>query len=573
MNLSRNISPSDSDDTPRPPPKWVYPEGEGDIPEESENKAWKAWNAAIDNDAPLEERDAKAETDFWRSAAKEIGDDQTSPSNQPDQTFQPPDDDILTNEPTKSSDVWQMARGVTGEMSELQEKLRSELERYNPDENTDQYRDIARELVGPPEEPWENTDPKRSSKADAEAGTGWNPDVDWMRFDDVRREQVKKAEQAARMEAQRVAREDLETAGDESQQNFSAVDDELTKTYTDQSVDESFINNASMSSLPGFLTSRMRRSGTYGGGWSGAEEEAQKLVEQGVPLRDPKADAEQWRGVARELNIDVKVDGETVITTDDQLSPEPESEADMDDLATQLENTRLAEEDGQTSAETTTTDEESSWSSWRSGAAKWEAASEKMEERDAAKEVDMWRSSAREFASGTPTPEPTGVETKPASEMAKMNNPPDSEGAIWDQWRSANTQWESSISAASEEVQPFNETTWSGSTESDWGAGLGGKAVSERSAWEQWNTVSDMGKTSDSSLWWKTRVDSSFETEGMPDRSVNNTDEWRNIAREALNIPEKKVSEEPVSREERIEKDCTLDSWRSIAKDLIEDQD
>ena len=158
----------------------------------TKSNAWALWNEALRNEAAqeLKQRDPKAETDFWRSTARELS------SSEP---VNPAEELSETLEEANSEDVWRMARGVTGEVSDLQDRLRSELERYNPDENTDQYRDIARELVGPPDDPLD-TEPKR---VDAESGSGWNPDVDWKRFDDINREREADAQRGVREAAER----------------------------------------------------------------------------------------------------------------------------------------------------------------------------------------------------------------------------------------------------------------------------------------------------------------------------------------------------------------------------------
>lgn len=592
-----------------------------DIETAEDHNAWSAWNTAVENEEQMEiaQRDPKAETDFWRSAAKSVAsnvpaaasDDQstqssdtaengtaersTAPTDLSDQSAEGSDSD--PQNPEQSTEIWRMARGVTGEMSELQSKLRTELERYNPDENKDQYRDIARELVGPKEEePWENRDPIPSSRSDsdgfdAQAGSGWNPDVDWMRFEDMRREQVKEYERENREQVERDAREKMksfsrEDEGVREEESDSAAEiadfeeekqTDAEPTFTDQTVSEDFLANKSADQLPGFIKNQFRSNGTYGDNWSGAEEAAKEMQEQGVPLKDAKADADSWRSVAKELSLDaIAKDGDE---QKDVVLEKEDAQPDVNALEMNFDGLGLAEEATETAdvdveGEKGPVKTENSWSAWRAGVANWEVANEKVPDRDPKKEVDMWRASARELTNG-PSPTSTSGQAQ-SKEDVKTGQPVSASNSAWDQWRDANAKWEASIAAESEgnwRQQMDGAERWGSTTGSDWGSSLNGKAVSERSAWEQWNNVSGMGGTQGSNLWWSTRTDTPFKKEVVP-RAENNADEWRSVAREALNQNQDQGSNGSTGappREKRVQKDSSIDSWRSIAKDLIDD--
>lgn len=272
MNLARDLVPdapeTDTSDSTPSTPQWEYPEGQlGPNNSEEDNAAWRKWQTAVDeaNEQQLEARDPKAETDFWRTAARDIttstSTEEQSSSKENSSTFVSAESK-LQNDLVESSreEIWGMARGVSGEMSELQNQLRTELEEYNPTENTYQYRNMARELTNPPtddiEQPSKTTGKvnfmKSSDDIGADPGSGWNPDVDWMRYDDVGRELLKKrqkedlraAEQNAR-ELQQNAIEDINKMEALEQQEFTetgGIQDEagntIFPTYTDQSVSE-----------------------------------------------------------------------------------------------------------------------------------------------------------------------------------------------------------------------------------------------------------------------------------------------------------------------------------------------
>ncbi|KAI0564012.1 hypothetical protein FGB62_31g14 [Gracilaria domingensis] len=609
MQLARELAP-DSEAVQKPaskPPKrhkWNYPQGKLDEFDGDGENPWAVWNDAQSRSGePFAQRDPKAETDFWRGAARDIAEEA-------------PIADEQLSQPTTSSDVWRMAREVTGEMVDLQSKLRDELEDYDSVQNVDGYRDIARDLVGPPPEVGDDARPIRES-ADldkgAEAGQGWNPDVDWMRFDDVQRELRKKNDKNMRQEAEKAARESWR-----QQRSFNEQPSEErvweTGTYTDQSTAPHFLESNSM---PRFMRNRYMQSGTYGAGWNGAKSEMEQLTKEGVPLRDPKADADQWRSVARELDLDVEDD---IIAANEQRGAEDTTS----DINVTVERTdsdpeirSVAATDGQGGGET------ASWESWRSGTASWESANEKIQERDPKKEVDMWRSSARELTTGATSgvdqsgetasweswrsgnstwesanQEPQERDPKKEVDMWRSNaqqlspsspsstagydsssrdlsssGDAESQPSVWDSWRNANDRWMQSLNDEDEWSQGPNDLSSLSETPSDWGARMGKKTSSERSAWQAWESASRREDTTTWQEWWKLRTDAAHQSgPKKSSASLNDIDQWRDVAQQVASgggrQPDAPSESIKGSKKARLADDSAINSWKSVARDL-----
>lgn len=620
MDLARSLGASDNEPE-RAPPEWKLPDDEEMTSNENSKSAWDTWNAAISKeDRPTEGRDPRKETDFWMSAARDISADVGGET--PEQSAEQSSTDLTDSveDATSSTEIWRMARGVTGEMSSLQERLRIDLENFNPDENTDQYRDIARELVGPPEEIEDKVKPARDLQGDAdlpggegqdaEAGSGWNPDVDWMRFEDLRREQVKKLEADARKQAAQEAQEKKVEAIDKltKHEDAAAANSGREITYTDESgrvltpeeveqarregavfLDEggseidalrdgeqfsrqtSPNNNGKQNvslpdgSAPGFITNRFKSRGTYGSGYSGIEDDINLMREQGIPLRDPKADAERWRSAAKELNFTVdEVDNTEDIAA--QSETEDEILAVTQDEESKHETTAAVVESAD--SETDDSDESSSWSMWREGARRWQNATEDAKPRDPKAEVDMWRSSARELTED----EQTSSSPRSGNTVEQSSE----DGNVWETWRSANASWTSAVAKADANAEgQSTENRWaSKDSKSDWGAGLDGKASSDRAAWENWSNASAGGLQSGSSLWWPSESESGSNQFASKKPSINNADQWRAAAIELTGLNTSQTAGEEVSgeaRAQRMEQDTNLDFWKNIAKGMTLD--
>lgn len=530
MKLAESIVPESAKRDPvRPPPQWTYPEG--DPRDVGDQNPWVIWNAAQSTEQDITLRDPKAETDFWRSTAREMIGKNTETCKDDVSTNLPDEYRSENIQPKPNSDnfnasekIWTMARGVTGEMTSLQNRLREELDQYDPEHNRDQYRDIARELVGPEDdEPWEGNDPVRSLD-DVSTSAGWNPDVDWMRFDDIRRENIMAEEAAKRRSVEDAARQNMldalnTTAKDENFGNDITSDPDVT-------VD---------GKIPNFLANRFRSDGTYGSGWSGAQREMDRLKSQGFELRDSKMDTDQWRSTARELigeeaTLDPKGDAWRSESSAGPSPPPLWSDENVD----QVNN----DADGG--------DERNLWSAWRSGDTNWKRANENVEQRNPKKEVDIWRSSARELLSSDPVDHPVDESS---------STPKSQEASKWAQWRQANSQWEEGL--FSNELDASGDSSsqrqWLENGRVDWGAGLG-KTNSERSAWDNWNRVAGQVGGDDANMWWSTRHDGSVRA----DRSRSDQDV-------PLVNDEKEVTG---SREERLGNDTALQAWRSMAKEI-----
>lgn len=606
-DLARSLGSSDPT-PPRPPPEWKQLDDTPSARSEEAN-AWANWKSARAAQDELEARDPKKETNFWRPAAREL----TQPSSQSNASKDVTDDATQT-------DIWGLARDVTGEVSELQDRLRADLDSFNPGENPDQYRRIARELIGPQEDDWEIKSeenvlerPEAGGWGGASAASGWNPDTDWKRFDDVRRDELLKKEKEARevvaRDAQQKRQEAYERLGhgaeeqsaddvmytDESGRVLSS--DEVKKAIEDGAV---FVDEAGKEiegqkerdagvgmpeqndgdgkfstetgsfesgKVPGFIANRFSSRGTYGAAYAGAEEYVKELQEQGIPLRDPKADAESWREAARELNIDVGPEPLELTNSELETDEESDEESDESDEAVEagqsdLKNT--AEVVEQVDRGATAAAAASLWSSWRQGNLEWEREAASAAPRDPKQEIDMWRSSARDLASELEVN--ANVEDSPSSSPST----PESKGesSAWGAWRNASARWESTLEDADESLSQQDSTNpWSSqNVKADWGAGLDGKASSDRSAWENWNKVT--GKKTDvgNNFWWS-------QTSSANSKTESNTEQWRKAASEVvqgLGVGGASGTEqnEVNSQSEAGSKDDTLNFWKDVAKEM-----
>ncbi|CAN8075727.1 unnamed protein product [Agarophyton chilense] len=636
MQLARDLAPdpepnADAAAPPRTPqPKWSYPQGSPQQFAQGESNPWAVWNdaSARAQREQLQPRDPKAETDFWRGAARDLAAadadadadaDTDSPNSPPSRAEHGANANAKENgneeesalKDGSSADVWRMAREVTGEMVDMQSRLRGQLEQYDSVQNVDEYRQIARELLGPPPEVGDDSRPVRRSadfqEGAAEAEQLWDPDVDWMQFDHVQRElrNINNSDDrhnGSEEEPKPAASEDYM----QQQRSFDGTDNQQleeqawdTATFTDQSTAPAFSDTNSM---PGFIRNRFMRSGTYGASWAGAEREAEHLRRDGVPLRDPKADAEQWRSVARELDLDV---GDDLLAVDEQSTGAGDAAASGDSDATIAEgradgtaswaswgsgsaswtsaNAVAKERDPKkevdmwrssarelTGAEAAPAADQadepssSSWASWRNASASWELANETAEARDPKKEVDMWRSSAREL-------------TSPDSPDATVSgNSGDTEGqaSAWDSWRNANERWMHSLDDGGMKTEAADNWSPVADTQSDWGANLGGKTSSERSAWQAWENAVERPNASVQQEWWKMRTDAVQRPEPKAtDRSSEGIDQWRAAAKEVSLEGFKEQaggSAEDVneSKTSRLANDSSINAWKSVARDL-----
>lgn len=555
INLAKSIGPSsdkvENEAPSRPPPQWTYPEGIPTFSADEENP-WHRWkNVQSSEEEPLIERDPKAETDFWRSTARDIV--QFSNSNPQVTSNLSPEEIPTAWSASASEDVWKLARGVTGDMTALQNQLFDELKNFDSTENREKYRAIARDLVDPSnDEPWEDSTPVPPNSRIG-VGAEWNPDVDWMRFDDVWRGKALAEEAAQRRSVEDVVRQSMDRTRDPEMTQFQSSNesqsDSDTTSFGYDAVQSTQSDFAVDGKIPGFIRNRFRSSGTYGSSWSGAEEESKRLQRQGFELRDPKLDTEAWRSAAKELVNEITE------------SPAKESAEDLSDgkAETISSESRSEGQDGDRDEYPERTDVEVDmrsneeegklWSSWRQGSLSWNRANAKISERDPKKEVDMWRSSARELAND-------GNSVLPAVNEKPWSSEGDS--GVWEQWRNANQKWSKAVNSGENDV---NNESFLGAipnrdrSKMDWGAGLG-KTNSERSAWENWNRVAVGQSGGDSQMWWTTRMD----------------DQPQNGQSSSSDVPLMKLDDiVEGEKSSRIEKNKSLDEWRSFAKEISEE--
>jgi hypothetical protein len=272
LDMARSLASNpDEADPIRTPPKWAYPDGDNfSIPEEYPDdddrldRPWDTWNAALERDKAVEEqgtpmRDPSAETEFWRDSARDVVEsigikpaDGVPATSDSSRSWRP---DIAANVPSDPRELWGAASNVTGAVADLQTQLWDEIQNINLNDDNSEYRDFARELAsrdagknasgdsGPDASSSPETSAISAGNRDgtyaatdraATAGSGWNPDVDWRRFDDVAREAEKERASTARNNA-RVNAEQTRSDGSEKwSQQSSASEDSMSVTYTDQ---------------------------------------------------------------------------------------------------------------------------------------------------------------------------------------------------------------------------------------------------------------------------------------------------------------------------------------------------
>jgi hypothetical protein len=487
--LARRMGARSEKDPVRPPPAWEFPEGSNfskpaPSPPDADPDSlladpWAVWSSALeksdamaDKDVPA--RDPNAETDFWRSAARDVVPEATANAARPE----PP----ALSENASQSEVWGAASEVTASVSELQERLRSELQNFNSYDEIDAYRDIARELVGPAGVQRDVNDSSNDDELDettpppvllnpvedddtlgANAGSGWNPDVDWMRFDDVARETQKKRDREQRA----AIRDRSEQMRLQAMEGDKEVDDATTRelasfTYTDGDgrtlsadeveaaiaagallVDENDneldnVVDSSTQATPGpsvvAASARSPKSGvpsssTYGPSSSGAVNELKALQDQSVELRDPVADKNFWRDAARSIGMVSPVDP---LATENMSQEADAASAVVFSAGAPPALPDVAGE---------SVDEKSAWSAWNSGVQRWVVAQEAVPPRDATAEVDMWRSAARDVVPG-------GLNNASSTSSVRPDDTTNDEveaRSPWTSWSTANMAWESSI--------------------------------------------------------------------------------------------------------------------------------
>lgn len=496
--LAQQITPpvSGSEPTADPLPKWTYPDG--DPRDVGTDNPWKLWENAVEKEKSLRltPRDVKAETDFWRGAARDLKSDATSqsaglqnnsdaagssesqlksnpftvrsestgnetpvPPKQSPFNVSPPAQPALSSSKevtggpfsneqapplSSSTDIWREARGVTAKMSSMQSELRQELDRYNPFESTDEYRQMARDLVGPAnDEPWEDKDPVPVSDQ-SEVGSGWNPDVDWMRYDDVGREKALKdpliqqrvAEEAARQPKRDTFSSDITSEDTSNPAGYGPPDasDNTVEwaTYTDQrpSSSDSTLSATGGNQLPGFLRNRMMSGSMYGSGRTDMQNDIEDLRRRGIELRNPKSDADAWRGIAKELKLDPESSsGSETTPPSAESGAKNAGEPPIEEIS---EGDMVGEDAAPTESESV------SWSRWQSSRDKWDRANKNLKPRDPREEVDAWRMSAKELLSGVDIP----VEQNDAHGGTSGTN---EESSAWSKWRESDDKWRDQV--------------------------------------------------------------------------------------------------------------------------------
>lgn len=703
-------------------PEWVFPEGEdfstppegaggAEAPDDVLDDPWATWRKAqeaapkgADGRVEGEGRDSKAETDFWRKAVAEVVEGVTGGGAAEDGAAgggagggegAGREEDILEALPSDPKELWGKASRVTADVADLQESLREEIAGFNPLQQSDAYRDIARELVGPsgPDvADGEGLEAREDavggdgelgrarddfSAEDAAAGTGWNPDVDWKRYDDINRELQLKSEASLRADVQSEAermRDDALASGGlpGDQPPAQSYLDADGRVMSDEEVAEALAAGAviideagnempggpvspdgfgtpqlplpetpppvaeigvapTVAFNPGVKAARRRGGRTYGADALDAEEEMAWLEERGFSRRDPEQEKAFWRDAAREIGMAPAGDADA--SPEDELSEaEVESAPVGDILGEDVENEleKPAEVEvqkelteaylGETSPaqqgmvespvelapdeEDLNVDSSSAWGLWNSSSESWAKEVDNAPPRDAAAEVDMWRSTANEIV-------PDGTNVDGRSQGTTEGSPvsdgsSSSPGNAWDAWNSASDSWKTDFEnsdATFSSVNPGDQ--WLDSARSvaesagaDFAAGPGksaspGSADSRppekaswdsgapSSAWSTWQNSSTFGESGGfGASTWSTRSDvvsnKKSQASAGDDMSM-----WTSAAREmgsgttasdnAESSADAGKSARPVSSRSDASGDAStsnIDMWKAAAREV-----
>lgn len=603
LDMARSLGNGRPESDPsRPAPVWEYPEGrdfstpqppevgvDGQGEEGRLANPWATWSKAL-GDEPFAEpqnlasRDPREETDFWRSTARDLAASSAEMNvggtgeNEDDSHFSSRDVVMPSGSeyadpavPSDQQGLWNAASQVTTSMIDMQDRLRGELESFNPYEKSDAYRDAAKQILGADRssQPSSTEDDHRESSKpepvaeeqdeqaqksveqkgiDANSGSGWNPDVDWTRFDDVAREAQLKADMSQRAEAQKDAerkrREAVEkmnmfdyspsgqssftftdTDGkvlsqeevaaaiaegavliDENGNELAAADVSAPSSSTDTTIPSHSDKSISSEGSAGSSFSsrnRLRSQTAYGPDASDFAREMQLMLERGESLRDPEADKNFWRSAAREISSSEtsSKNGKTETNANHKLdglrSAEPES----------------SEPETQTTGDRT----------------------DSVADLNVSSNVQEKMVSSGEKVSDKPDTD--YVQTSESSQPAPVSNG-ESEASSWAAWQSGRETWQKTVENAAPrdpkaEVDMWRDTardlvsdssqdpssatspskddsvTATGSTDAD---------KEDSDPWNAWNAAN---------LSWKQQLETVDDTS-----SDNNIDKWRKNARD-----------------------------------------
>eukprot|EP00184_Porphyridium_aerugineum_P002349 CAMPEP_0184698714 /NCGR_PEP_ID=MMETSP0313-20130426/5226_1 /TAXON_ID=2792 /ORGANISM="Porphyridium aerugineum, Strain SAG 1380-2" /LENGTH=685 /DNA_ID=CAMNT_0027157685 /DNA_START=93 /DNA_END=2150 /DNA_ORIENTATION=- len=575
--------------------KWLYVEGELES-DAATRQGWAAWNTALireyTNEEELVERDPNAEVDMWRGAARDLGFTAKSERSKAAgmEAFDPRisrDDDeedeeelggvenfpdveailgstnkFMNSEPASlQQSVWDDARDVTRESFEFQEKLREEVESYDPRKSKDMYKDVARDILGNQTQEFQ----RQTSEND------WNPSRDWSRFDDRGRQNQIDAEKQRRLEFEQTYRSQ---SGFGLGSGFQGQDDDDVLSGTDSEGEIQYVD------ADGNILSKEEVEAAFREGASFVDETTGDTVDF-LSLGSAKT--------TRPPPIDDIVDIPTspAVSAADVLQFEPpaglveEDEFDANTQPPQQVNSFLSRLASKRSG--------SQYGSDSSVAAKESS----LPPRDPAAEKDFWKNSVKDVV------DPTIAESWSASDVTAKSAKPspsttdtssledisvnDEESAsAWSSWQSATKSWTESVSTASNRNMKADADMWRSTArevapssssdmqpgDSDWGAGLDGTGVSERSAWGNWQENSPLAEAPGATLWFQNRPDAakSMNVNPLGVSESSQPDFWRDMAKDIAGGASKSAASSSAESGEAT--DSNIDMWKSFAKDI-----
>lgn len=365
---------ADDEEESRPAPKWVIPDGYGEEAlgggAPAESSAWQIWSGALDREAdapPPAPRDGKAEVDFWRSSAKEVvpptegapaaGGEPSGSSEPPSASLPPPPPPTPPPPPPAASvdagpgaapsrssvadatppddpaGLWGMARAVTGEVADLQQRLQEEVTSYDLGSNATAYRDFARgvyeanrgEDAPPPPPPPPAAGARgwggggQGDAAGSPLGSGGAGGFADVIYTDSSGRVLSAAEVEEAFSTGAVFVDDdgnevpPEDLLPRSSSAFGGRDAGTparwesppppTGEATPATAPAAFESKGLPPPAPPTLPRRPPSTSTYGGGWDGADEALRELQAEGVPLRDPASETAFWRAAAKDIEL------------------------------------------------------------------------------------------------------------------------------------------------------------------------------------------------------------------------------------------------------------------------------
>eukprot|EP00190_Bangiopsis_sp_CCMP1999_P002207 CAMPEP_0198736874 /NCGR_PEP_ID=MMETSP1475-20131203/67578_1 /TAXON_ID= ORGANISM="Unidentified sp., Strain CCMP1999" /NCGR_SAMPLE_ID=MMETSP1475 /ASSEMBLY_ACC=CAM_ASM_001111 /LENGTH=1175 /DNA_ID=CAMNT_0044500727 /DNA_START=134 /DNA_END=3661 /DNA_ORIENTATION=- len=570
-DLAKDVVPSEASSEPAPVeessgPKWTYPEDvdPNDFFNQSEDDkaAWGTWNSAIEKESTqeLEMRDPAKEKEFWRGAAQELTNETTSQSGKDSkksekempQTSETPEMPVIPNDPTE---VWKAAREITTETQAFQQALREEVQNYNPADEKQPYKNIAKDLLADLQERKELNEKLKAEQnenmEDSKVSVNdWDPDRDWRRFDDV----------DAELERQRQALE-----------NASKWREEMAGSEADSSVAPAPNTGAAPTSPIRF---------TDENGKLLSREEVDMLASEGAVFVDENGNPVDMSGSL----LDSAESSDESVSNDDEPASVGDEPVDTDKPVEPISFETTPSGAPQGAAPTIKRRFKSSTYGGDRGGIEQDLQaleSEGVGLRDPKADTDFWRGTAKELTNSDGTTDGADSEGAKTDVTGKESaSQEEDDKSAWDAWSNARQGWENDLDNMSERDPKKEVDMWRGAAQEltggssssapakkDWGSGMEGGSFS--SAWESWRESSPVQPTN-KDQWWSNRSDNVKGRTNSDVASSSDPGFWSGIAKD-MKPDEEKASEQAGDGDKK-DLGESINMWLDFAKSVkIED--